>query len=194
MAAAPAADAQMSFTGYVGSQPTSGGPASAGGSLSFGTLTPLPADITFTDYLGSTPESITDTWTFSFATNASGGGSVTGDALYLRSLSLSGIIDQVTVVDQTTSQTLYNSGMLSSSVSVPYFLGDSTPGDVYAITVASTVPTGSAAASYTGVLLADAIPEPGRWQLLAAGAGALALALRLRSRRDAHGAARLRAA
>jgi hypothetical protein len=178
------AQAQMSYTGTVGGGAVSGSGVLSGGTMSFGTLA-LPADINFGDILapnpGSTAVAYTDTWNFSFSQAASGGGSVTGDALWLKNFTLTGIIDNVTVRDVTTNATIFTT-TLPNALATGFYVGMATPGDLYALSITSSVPAGAAVASYTGVFLAQAVPEPGAWLLMAAGLAVLATGLRSRRR------------
>ncbi len=190
MAFSATSGAQMTYTGTEGcpgaSCTTVSGPGTTtgpGGTVSFGTLA-LPADIDFGDILGNnattSPDTITDTWTFSVGSAGAGGGSVTGDAILLQNFSLVGITDTIKIVDTTTGTTLFDTSVPNGSFALPYFIADTTTNNRYSLQITSTVPAQSSNASYTGVLLLEAIPEPTSWLLTIAGICAVASGMYLR--------------
>lgn len=177
----PVGDAQTFYNGTLNGSAIAPGSGLTGGTLALPTLSPLPAVINFGDTLGANSSSlartVVDTYTFSFMSGqgATGGGSVTGDAIWFQgtNFSLSGIISGVTLTDTTAGTVLYSSSTLPV-LATAYFLGNTTVNHSYSLQVTAVNPANSLAAIYTGVLLAQAIPEPESSLLLAAGLLALA--------------------
>lgn len=179
--AAAVSPAHAGTTSYTGGNCTT---LSCSGT-SFGMLS-VPTSITFTDQLGqntgTTAVTSTDNWTFTLPA-VSLGATVTGEQIDLSSFAVSGTVDSFALYSVGAGNVL--NLILGGTINTPFsqiILDPLVTGGSYQLSVQSTLNPGSIG-SYTGTLVAAAVPEPESWLTLAGGLALLAGAVAVRRRR-----------